>query len=498
MSEPGAAPAPRWLLAVVAAATVVMLVVGWGPRLQWGLWLDETFVAWQAEAGWTIARDKLGDPAQSVLFGYIEALFYFPGSPHMELWLRLPALIGGLASCLLAYRLAERLVGKGTGVLAFVVTVADPQMIVNATQARPYTCGVAACLASLLGLLRWLETGRRRDGLAFSLSLALAVHMHLLFATFAVVPAFVLYRRARRGGAIDWPGLSRWLALTALLTLPLVWLVHRLSGGTDPSAVGLFSLGRALAQLIPWTVMFSLLAFALLLVTARRNAGAALRAAFAGEPPVLATFWLLVPPLLLLSASHLLHRTLFLDRYYAHTVAAEALLVAALLRGFPPAPRALVLIPFVFGMPIAYGAHTWSQTETMISWRPPMQIVRRLDPSGAAPVFVQSGHPPSNTSDWQHGIEKRLFLYSQIAAYPLPNRVYPLPYNLDESVQTFVRRLADTELAGAPVVFVAGLPKNVTMRWIAGFFEARGYTVSYPLEQGFWLIALRKPATSSP
>jgi hypothetical protein len=107
-------------------------------------------------------------------------------------------------------------------------------------------------------------------------------------------------------------------------------------------------------------------------------------------------------------------------------------------------------------------------------------------------VFVQSGHPPSNTSDWQHGVEKRLFLYSQIVAYPLPNHLYPLPYDLDESVQAFVRRLADTELADAPLVFVAGLPKNVTMRWVAGFFEARGYTVSYPLEQGFWLVALRK------
>src|SRR4029079_12883975 len=102
-------------------------------RLWCALWLYETFVAWQAEAGWAIARDKLGDPAQSVLFGYIEALFYFPGSPHMELWLRVPALIGGGARCLLAYRLAERLVAKGTGLLAFVVTIADPQMIVNAT-----------------------------------------------------------------------------------------------------------------------------------------------------------------------------------------------------------------------------------------------------------------------------------------------------------------------------------------------------------------------------
>src|SRR4029079_11631129 len=131
----------------------------------------------------------------------------------------------------------------------------------------------------LLGLLRWLETGRRRDGLAFSLALALAVHMHLLVAAVAVVPAFMLYRRARRGEPIDWPGLSRWLALTALLTLPLVWLVLRLSGGTDPRAVGLLSLGRALAQLIPWAVIVSLVAFGLLLVIvrARRSAGAALR-----------------------------------------------------------------------------------------------------------------------------------------------------------------------------------------------------------------------------
>ena len=65
MSAPGPTETetPRWLLVVVGALAAVTIVVAWGARLSWGLWLDETFVAWQAEGGWSIVRDKLGDPA---------------------------------------------------------------------------------------------------------------------------------------------------------------------------------------------------------------------------------------------------------------------------------------------------------------------------------------------------------------------------------------------------------------------------------------------------
>jgi len=493
MSEPGAVGAPRWLRATVVVLAALTIAIGWGSRLSWGLWLDETFVAWQAEAGWSIARDKLGDPAQSVLFGYIEALFYFPGSPHMEAWLRVPALIGGVVSCWLAGRLAERLAGAGTAPLAFVAMVGSSQMVVFSTQARPYTCAVAACLASLWGLVRWLETRRRRHGAAFAIGLALAVHLHLLFATFAVVPAFYLWQRARSGHRVDWRGLLGWLGLTAALLLPLIPLLRRMSRGVDPSAIGLQSLGEALGELIPGTVLLSLVAFVFLLVPNRRIAGSAVRAALDRAPLGLAAFWLLVPPLLLLAASHLTHRTLFLDRYFVHTVAAQALIVALLFRGFPATPRTLVLMACLFTTPILYGIRTWSQAETVVSWRPPFRAIRRLDPPGAAPVFVQSGHPPSNAADWQHGIERRMFFYSQVVAYPVPNHVYPLPYDLDAAMQSYVARLADTELANAPLIFVTGLPRNVTVEWMRGFFEARGYVATYPLhEDGFWLLALRR------
>lgn len=493
MSEPGAVGAPRWLRATVVVLSALTIAVAWGSRLSWGLWLDETFVAWQAEAGWSIARDKLGDPAQSVLFGYLEALFYFPGSPHMEAWLRVPALIGGLISCWLAGRLAERLVGAGTGLLAFVAMVGSAQMVVSSTQARPYTCAVAACLGSLWGLLRWVETRRRRHAATFAIGLALAVHLHLLFATFAVVPAFYLWQRARSGQHVDWRGLLRWLGLTAALLLPLLPLLRRMSQGANPSAIRLMSLGSALGELVPVTVLLSLVAFAFLLVPNRRIAAAAVRAALDRAPLELAAFWLLVPPLLLLVASHLTHRTLFLDRYFVHTVAAQALIVAVLFRGLPTAPSTLVLMACLFTTPVLYGVRTWSQPDQIASWRPPFRAIRQLDPRGAAPVFVSSGHPPSNAADWQHGIERRLFFYSQVVAYPVPNHVYPLPYDVDAAMQAYVATLADRELANAPLIFVTG--GSATGEWMRRFFEARGYAASYPLHnEGFWLMALRRPA----
>jgi hypothetical protein len=507
MSAPGPTEteAPGWLFVAVGALAAVSIVVAWGPRLSWGLWLDEASVAWQAEAGWTIARDKLGDPAQSVLFAYVEALFYFPGSPHMELWLRVPAMVGGIVSALLAYRLAERLIGKGTGLAAFIATIGNPQTIVWATQARPYTWGVAACLASLLGLARWLETGDRRHGLQFAIASALVVHMHLLFAAFAIVPAFFLLQRARRAQAIDWRGLLGWLGLTAVLLVPLLPLLLRTSRGADPSAVGLADLGDALEELIPRTVLASLIPFAFLLAIAGRGATvagggarAALRSALVRAPAELALFWLLAPPLLLLAVAHLRHQTVYLERYFLHTIAAQALIVAMLFRGFSRPVGALALAACLFTPAVLHGARTWSQRESIVSWRPPLRMIRALDPTGAAPVFVQSGHPPSNRSDWQHGIQERTFFYSPVVAYPLPNRIYPLPYDPDDTMRAYVARLADTDLAGAPLIFVTGLPRHQTIMSVARFFEARGYTTDIAFRDGFWLLALRQRGSQKP
>ena len=309
-------------------------------------------------------------------------------------------------------------------------------MLTYATQARPYSLALAACLVTLWGVARWLDTGSRRYGLLFSVAFALAVHLHFLFGVFAVVPAFLVWRHARGKQPVHWRELGAWAGLSALLLLPLLPLLRRLSRFPDPSALPIPTLADLAELLIPSTVLLSLVAFAFLLVppNTRRRALDGLRAPGARPALALAWFWFLAPPLVLFVASHLIRKTILIDRYVLHIVAAQALIVAALFRGFPPIVATLALLACFLPYPVLYGIQSSSRADGPLSWRLPLEAVRALDPTGAAPVFVQSGHPPTNAMDWPHGIERRLLDYAPIAAYPVPNRTYPLPYTLDENV----------------------------------------------------------------
>jgi hypothetical protein len=309
------------------------------------------------------------------------------------------------------------------------------------------------------------------------------------------VPAFVVWRHARAGRPIAWRALSLWIGLSAALMLPLLPLLRRLSRFPDPSALALPGLADLTDALAPGTVAVSLVAFVLLLVVplTRRPGLVGLKTPATRSALALATFWFLAPPLLLFVASHLLHKTILIDRYVLHIVAAQALLVAALFRGFPPIPATLTLLACFLLYPLLFGVYSWQQADGVLSWRQPLHAVRALDPTGSAPVFVQSGHPPTNAIDWQRGIEQRTFFYAHLAAYPLPNRTYPLPYRVDDNVRSYVRRLADTELRDSRVVFVAGLARHPTMEWVRTFFEQRGYTASIGVQQALWLLVLRKP-----
>ncbi len=498
MTAPAARDVPRWLQIGTVALLAVATVVGWVPGLSWGLWLDETFTAWQVDQGVAaIVPHKLGDPAQSVLFAYLEALFYFPGSPHMEAWLRLPAVLGAIACCVLAYRLAESLVGKGTGMLAAIALAGSPAMIVYSSQARPYTWAVAACLATVLSLHRWLEAPDWGHGLAAAVSMALVIHLHLLFGAFGLVPAFMVWRRARRGEAIAWKQLLAMVAVVVLLLLPLVPLLRMLSRVPDPSALPPPRLPELLDAWLPGIVLLALVAFGCLLLAVRRPAIDALRKPLPGRPLALALFWLLAPALLLFVASRLLHKTVLIDRYVLHVIGAQALIVAILFRGFHPVLARVGLFAVFGTILLQHGFQSWSQRDSFSSWRQPLAEVRLVDPSASAPVFVQSGHPPSNAMDWQHGIEQHTFFYSQLAAYPLSNPVYPLPYTLDDNMRAYVRRIAEGPLANAPLILLAGLPNHPTIEWVRQYFEARGYASTYAVRQGLCLLVFRKPAPAA-
>jgi len=497
--SPPDADEPPWVRRIAIALIGVTIVVGWGPRLFWGLGLDETFSVWQVDSGLgAIARDKLGNPGQSVLFAYIEALFYFPSSRHMEVWLRVPSLMGALLSCVLVHRLAALLVARRVALVAVIALVGSPQMIIYSTQARPYALAVAACLAALWGLLRFLDGGRRLHGLCFAVSMAAAIHLHFMFVLFAIVPAFLVLRRVQREPGRAWRGLLGWCGLTVLLVLPLAPMARTLSRRTDLAFQPMPGFAQLGAACLPVVILTSLIAFLVLFVRDRRNALAGLQGSSVRPVRELAILWLLAPPLALFVGSYVFGQSMLIERYCLHTVAAEALLVATLFRAFSPRVAKLALLAGSVPLAAYQGIQAWSLRDSPTGWRRPLQTIAATDPGAAAAVFLQAGHPMSNGMDWEHALPARSFLYSPIAAYPVPNRVYPLPYDADEKMRAYVRRLADTELRAAPTIFLVGVIQHPTNEWIRMFFESRGYASTYAVPQGICLVVMRKVAPDPP
>jgi hypothetical protein len=394
--------------------------------------------------------------------------------------------------------LAELLVGKGAGFVAAIAFMGNLSVLIYATQARPYTLALAACLAAMWGLARWLETGARRHGLLFAVSFALALYLHIMFIVFALVPAVFVVRRAQRGGPINWRGLMGWLGVTALLIVPLVVLMRDFinhSGGLSPFRLPRF--GDLVESSLPGSVLFSLVAFVALFVPARRQALDALKDPAARPALELSLVWLVAPPVIFFIGSHVIRQAVLADRYYLYTVAAQALLVAFLFRGFPRVLARIALLACFLPIPIMWGFRDGAVPDGPASWRRPLVTVRTLDPTASAPVFVQAGHPLANSIDWQHAVERRSFVYSQLDAYPLANHVYPMPYALDDAAKAYVGRAADTALAGAPLIFFTGTPAQPMTKWMRQFFEARGYTSDFAVNEVLCLLVLRKPPQSA-
>lgn len=77
-------------------------------------------------------------------------------------WIRLPSLIAGTISIPLVYAVGARTIGRLGGLVATALMALSPFMIYYSTEARSYSLMIALLLASTLGLLLALDTGRSR------------------------------------------------------------------------------------------------------------------------------------------------------------------------------------------------------------------------------------------------------------------------------------------------------------------------------------------------
>lgn len=227
----------RRALAVVAMLT---LVAGGAMRV-WAargdLWFDEVWSL--AVASETAHPSEIFTRYHFDNNHYLVTLWmYICGSQAHWFVYRIPSLIAGIGTILLAGRFARRW-GFVESQAAIVLTSASYVLIVYASEARGYALAGLFALTAFLALDHYLETRKLWAALVFSLAVVLGFLSHLTFAHFYLGAAVWSVVRAVRRGPTVWDALRavaccHLLPLGFLAALYLADLQYMILGGGPP------------------------------------------------------------------------------------------------------------------------------------------------------------------------------------------------------------------------------------------------------------------------
>ena len=330
-------------------------------------------------------------------------------------------------------RLAARLIHPRAAWFAAFACLALSGISYQAADARPYALGTLVAAAGALGLVRWLDAGRWRDGLLFACSAALLWRVHLVYWPFYLV--FAIYAAARllrRETQVGWLRAAAVFGLVGLALAPVL-----------VDALALFREARAHVIVKPpslhafehalrWNVVLICAGGAWLLARALRWPRPAYPVSATSLTLVLA--WWLCQPLSLYGFSWLTGNSVFIPRYLSIMLPGVALSATALAaRWIPPAQwnRLAALVGVGALLSLGQWTRIWPVHEHS-DWRGAARQVNALalrsrhagdlpkpfhrsPPSGVAPRLPAAGFPllpPARLSDHRQ-------------AHPLPVRDVP-------------------------------------------------------------------------
>lgn len=342
------------LALTVVAAGFALRLYGLGRE---SLWYDELLQL-------DIAQGPLGQLAprlrghSGVPLDYIISHFWIMLG-RGDAWVRVPALVAGVLSVALAYRVGRALLGYPTALIFSLLLALSPFHIQYSQEARPYALVVLGGLLLVYGFWQLEQTGRWRYAIALQVGVLIATLAHI-FALVLIVALLLFlavdglfFRRGRHT-------LLTTVALLGSLLLPLLVFVGM--GWFDVLFYSSREFTRALVEpgqglsaknpaLPPQIVLdnrffkddiFSPLAgssagWGIAVIGGLAVAGAiALAALKKWRTLLLLVLWLLLPPLVIVP--FLMYRqTFFAPRYIILSLPALLLLVTAGLMGLPGA-----------------------------------------------------------------------------------------------------------------------------------------------------------------
>lgn len=487
-----------WLIALIMLSVVWL----WIAPLGASLWLDETGTYWVIEEGLSRISSRAAATPHPSLYYFIAGLAVALGGAS-EALLRLPSVIAMALAAFLLYRLGKRLLDQEAALLATLVFVGWKEVAFAAADARPYAVGLLVVIAAMLLLIRWLETGRRADGLGYTLLASLTVYIHYLFAAMFLVHTIYAIHRLRARPPVRLMAVCGAGILSAALVLPLLPHVLFLArNGARYSFVGKPWLPQLLEFFSPPILVSSIL-IGLLLACFVRPAYHFSKPLANPAPLLLLVSWAAAPPLLLWAVSILTPARVFVGRYALCAVPGLALLAGWALRAIAPAhKRLLVASSLTLGSLICFAPFRGgSFVHGNEDWRQAMQTVRSITGTTRTPVLLRTGLVEAPLPDSpSQPLRLDYYCSAPLSMYPAGGRVISLPYWFDPKAQEYLERLASEILQPADrFLFVSRTETGAFPAWLEGRFAGR--FTSKPLGN-FGLISVilfeRRPGNPGP
>jgi hypothetical protein len=397
-----------------------------------------------------------------------ESLFGFS-----EISYRLPSIfLMGLALFFIA-RLAARLIAPEAAWFAVFACLSMRGFNDQAADARPYALGTCLAAASLLFLIRWLDSDRWWDAALFIVAAALVWRVHLLFWPFYIVLAsYALVRLLRHETRNGW---FPTLAIFALLGLALIPVLL--------DALGLFRQATAhvIVALPSFRDLRIALKFGLILIC---GLGAfALSRWF--RWPRLQTFpvpssvaliaaWWLIQALALFAVSRVTGSSMFVSRYLYIGLPGAALAATLAASYFiPPARFKPLTLAFAAGVLLLLGQ--WRELWPMhhgSDWRLAAHTVDQWAASDPGiPVLCPSPFIEARPPVWQPTYALPGFLYSHLPVYPFRGKVYLLPFDDSPEAERYVTSLAEGPIPASGRFLIYGGSGSV--RYWRNWFSVR-------------------------
>lgn len=404
----------------------------WLCRCWNSLSIDETITFWVVQDGFNDTIYRAFHYQGTGPIHYIIVWVFVQIGGNSEIVLRLPSILACILLCVVLYRFSYKIFDKESAFLGVVVLLCLDGTFTYAVLARAYALALLLSVSSTYVLYRWTESNELRYKFLYILLSTLMVYTHCVFSGIFLVHLIYLYCRWKLSKNNRRLGILKVIEVylfIAILTSPAIYQAHLTAGMKD--ILSFAAMPTILDLIQSWVKPFLVLSLITgmlcgLIVTKNIHLK---RLDIGPDLLVFLISWYLLASLTVFLYSLLSDVSIFVPRYYSWGLPALSLLLGKGLSLIKPARSKRIMLIIIFGLMLVYGG---IQSPFNENWSSAIAYAKTRIHGSNIPVAAYTGLVESRDTSWVIHPERRKYLLSPFAVYPLEKEPFLLPATFDQ------------------------------------------------------------------